>query len=160
VRLSGPPWAEGGSVYLGLSTRILAVSALTGERQWTADVPCSAGPVMAAELVCGGGPDGTLSALKPRSGAIRWQQRLGGSAITSLATADDVLYAGTADGQIHAVKPADGSVAWRWRGPGTLTRPLVSDGVLFVGSSDGAIYAVNALTGQGPKIPRSTPKSG
>jgi outer membrane protein assembly factor BamB len=135
-----------------------ALNALTGKQRWSAEVPCSTGPVAVAGLVCAGGPDGMLSALDAGSGTIGWQQRAGRSAITALTTAEDMLYAVTAendDSQVHAVKAVNGSAAWRWSAPGTLTRPLVSDGMLFAGSSDGSVYAVDVATGKGPEMPRS-----
>lgn len=148
---AGPPLAEQGSVYLGLSTGLLALNSLTGELRWSAPVRCATGLVVVAGLVCVGGPDGTIAAVDGETGALLRERELGAATVASLVRDETTLYAVTSDGQVCSLSPSDLTVGWRREAAGALAAPLVSDGVLYIGSSDWSVCAISTLTGNGPQ---------
>ncbi len=105
-----------------------------------------------------GDADGTLSALDPTTGAVRWQRKLVERVVSPtltdssplisappLVTADGAIFLGGRDGVVTALGP-DGSVRWRYTTPSDISAPPVLSpaGLIGVGLYDERIIALDA----------------
>ena len=97
----------------------------------------------------GGGPGGSLVAVRASDGATVWSSRLGNGADLLLALAGDVIYFDGNDGQLWAVRASNGTRIWATnvRG-GAVTGPVAAGDVICFGD-DSKLYAVRASNGTG-----------
>jgi len=143
------------------------------------DLDFGAAPVLVerpdgSRLLLAGQKSGTLYALDPDDGALRWQVTLGDGGIVGgiewgFAVDDQRAYVAIAEawekgpgeaGGISAVNLADGSLAWEVPPPrdscagrercntGQLAAVTALPGVVFSGSLDGHLRAYDAATGK------------
>ncbi|CAN5911247.1 hypothetical protein BH23ACT10_BH23ACT10_39510 [soil metagenome] len=101
--------AAGDDLIVATRSSVVAIDADAGTLVWEkrADTPIVTVDGDADTVVLGD-TAGTVRALEPASGRQRWQLALEGQPdLTSLAVADDAVYAGTRDGAVLRVRPAD-----------------------------------------------------
>jgi outer membrane protein assembly factor BamB len=148
-----------------------AFDARSGEELWTRqlerggdDVEIKTTPTVIPQLglVVFGAWSGKVSALDEATGAVRWEQPVGGKLTGSNAylPATHTLFVGSLAGDLLAMDARDGRVLWRREGgAGILSSPAVSgDGRAVVfGASDGRVYAVATQDG---RLIWSTPLDG
>lgn len=87
---------------------------------------------------------GTVTALDPTTGAIKWMHPTSGWVIPGLTVANGLVYAAAED-TIEVLNAATGEVVWEYSTEGVIyAAPTVSGGVLYVASTDGNLYAFSA----------------
>ena len=158
VRLAGtanveaPPMITPNSliVWAASDKNVYGGNSFGGDRwQIAVDAPVVGGPV--------GGSDstvyvptlsGTIYALDPNKGEIKWKRKVanGGIRSTPSLAADGTLYVGSDDGKLYAID-INNSGAEKWNyatGAPVTSSPLVSaNGLIYVGSNDSNIYVLN-----------------
>ena len=158
VRLAGtanveaPPMITPNSliVWAASDKNVYGGNSFGGDRwQIAVDAAVVGGPV--------GGPDstvyvptlsGTIYALEPNKGEIKWKRKVanGGIRSTPSLAADGTLYVGSDDGKLYAID-TNNSGAEKWNyptGAPVTSSPLVSaNGLIYVGSNDSNIYVLN-----------------
>src|SRR5690606_1545510 len=93
--------------------------------------------------------DGTLRALDPGTGALRWQFDAGYGIIAAPAVGGDTVFVASRDGFLHALRLADGTRIWRGPDMRTITAaPLAGDGYVCVQGFYGATTAFDSATGR------------
>ena len=90
------------------------------------------------------------AALDPRTGAVLWQQWLGGFAFAAPAVADGFLYSTSSEGTLTALRTRDGQVA----ATGALGNPSTGAVSLAFGSVLAGTGAGVNLAGRGPRLLR------
>lgn len=128
--------------------RLLALDAVTGERRWRADeVPEYVGTVAATPDTVYAENDGTLYALEPADGAVRWECSLEqGTYVTPVVEGEMVFVAGS-DGLLQAIR-TDGTKEWSRVIAGNQAAPAVAHGTVYVvADSGGTLFALDAATG-------------
>lgn len=136
----------------GAPVELVAVALADGSERWRTPLPAaSRSGVTATEgALYVAGTDGSVSALDPAAGAIRWSVRVGGSIIAPIAATEDrVLVSALGSAQARfslvALDPADGRVLWRYEPPGasTLGSAVAADEELaYLGLEDRTVRAV------------------
>lgn len=107
-----------------------------GSKHWTFDLPyreIGAGPVVTEDIIYLGTGSG-VHALDPGNGE-RWSFDTGDK-VSSLAFADETVFAGTNSDNLYALDATDGAERWSYQlDGGAYPRPVVVDGTVYVGSS-------------------------
>lgn len=87
---------------------------------------------------------GTVNALDPTTGAVKWRHPTQGAVVPALAAANGLVFA-AADDTIEVLDAASGKLLWEYAtGAGIYAAPTVAGGVLYVASNDGYVYAFSA----------------
>jgi polyvinyl alcohol dehydrogenase (cytochrome) len=87
---------------------------------------------------------GTVHALDPSNGAIKWIHPTNGSVIPALAVANGLVVA-AGDDTVEVFNAATGELLWEYATEGTIyAAPTITGGVLYVASTDGFVYAFSA----------------
>jgi outer membrane protein assembly factor BamB len=126
---SAPPaWDAGWLIATTKGGEVLAVRSQDGQVLWTANVaaPVVARPAIGHDRVYLSLEDGHVAALDLRTGALAWQQRLGGRPGAPLVMIDRV-FVGAADRWFYCLSTKDGGRKWRWRHGGLITAPAAVD---------------------------------
>lgn len=152
---SGLAYADG-SLYVtvgdGREGAVHALDARTGNRQWGVDVGAAqAAPVVgeAPASVYVATLEGTLYAIDPASGSVRWRSEASQQPFQRPAVADGVVYAACeSDQALQAVDAADGSTRWTASVGRSLTSPAVCDGTVLVGDGVGRVHWLAAGSGE------------
>lgn len=129
---------------------VAAVDARLGKILWKRKLGAVfSSPALAGALVVVGSDDGSLHALDPDTGAIRWSHRLGGKVRATAAVAGELAVVGDFEGRLAAVRLADGSRAWtRELGQALYSSPCVAGDLCVVGCHDGNVHGVRLATGE------------
>lgn len=145
IELSGnwtPAVGDNGSIYLGggYLYSILPNGGVNWEYPETAFSSPAIGP---DGTIYGATSSGSVCALDPEWGDVRWIFPAGGPVNTSPALgADGAIYFGSDDKHVYALNP-DGSLNWKYE-TGAIVRssPAIgSDGTVYIGSGDNRFYA-------------------
>jgi outer membrane protein assembly factor BamB len=146
--LAGPAAVADGEMFVAQNADLTAFDGATGDLVWdvfiAADVftaPAAADGIL---YLTTSGVDDSVSARLEATGALMWTTPLpNGTAGSSPAVANGVLYTGAEDGSLHAYDIADGTELWASAASTSPVRgsPAVSDGVVYVGADDGTVYA-------------------
>jgi outer membrane protein assembly factor BamB len=92
--------------------------------------------------------DGTLYAVRTKTGRVLWKRKIGNLAASSPAYADGHVFATTLSGRITALNASNGRILWAKNLPSrTESPPLALRGVVYFGSEDGTVYALRAGSG-------------
>ncbi len=124
-------------------------AALIPRWSFSADRPFRADPTRAGELLLAPGTNGTLYALDPADGSLRWTFPTGQPLLSAAAADQKRAYLTDLGGSLWAVGLEDGAPAWRATlgGPAWYAPPLLQDGVLYQGDDSGTLTAVRADDG-------------
>ena len=120
--------------------------------QWTQEIGPGrivAGAAGNGDVVVVGDDGGTLVALDPETGVVRWRRALGVPVLERPALGS-LLYVSTPRGRLLALDPASGAERWRLSLPDTTVRlaaPAVSGDDLAVAGTDGRVRLLDARTG-------------
>lgn len=96
---------------------------------------------------------GTVHALDPTTGAVKWIHPTSGSVLPALAAANGLVVA-AGDDTVEVLNAATGDLLWEYATGGTIYAPTtIAGGVLYVASNDGYLYAFSA----GPYTGNSSP---
>ncbi|MDX2288099.1 MAG: PQQ-binding-like beta-propeller repeat protein [Hyphomicrobiaceae bacterium] len=140
------PAIDNGTVFaVGHAGRMVATSALTGERLWSANIPSINRPWAAGDTVYVADTEGQLIALARQDGSVRWTVRLPGSKTWSGPTlAGGLLWVVSSTGQLIGADAATGRVAHQSEvgGPAYIA-PVVAGGRMFVLRDDAQLVALN-----------------
>ncbi len=161
----GRPLAAGGDICFANSDgRVYAVDATNGKLKWDNHFSTTAvqndAPSLARDpqsgTIYGAAYGGTLNALDPFSGNVRWSTNVGGPLYhaPALGTADGTVVCGTRYGRLLGLSPADGSVKWDLKLGDEISSPPVADarsGNVYATvsgmSREGNFYALDSATG-------------
>ena len=93
--------------------------------------------------------DGSVRAVEPAHGRVRWTARTGGYCHSSPATDGRVLVVGSADGAVHGFDARSGKPLWSFEtgGPVYASAVLVK-GLAVTASGDGRVYGLDLATGR------------
>ena len=87
---------------------------------------------------------GTVRALDPATGAVRWTHVTAGPVIPAVSVANGLVVAAGGD-TVEVLDAASGALLWDDATEGTIyAAPSIADGVLYVASTDGWLYAFSA----------------
>ena len=87
---------------------------------------------------------GTVTALDPSTGAIKWLHPTSGWVIPALAVANGLVFAAAED-TVEVLDASNGQLLWEFATGGYLyAAPTVAGGVLYVASTDGNLFAFSA----------------
>ena len=147
VRSSPALSSDGLAVYVGSDDhRIYALNTVDGHSLWSRDLRDD---VRTSPAVGGDGTiyvsseDGTVFALRPRTGGAlvpdARRRRFSSAAIG----ADNIVYVGCDDDRVRALDGHTGTVLWSYKtGADVKSSPAIgAGGVLYVGSNDDKLYA-------------------
>ncbi len=150
---SAPVVANGAVFITSRNNELIAVRAESGEEAWrfpTASGDASA--VYADETIFVAGSDGSVYALDPDNGSVKWSHALGTETARTPAFADGVLFAGTTDGQLVALDGQTGDERWRFQGDaGLVSSTVIAGGTIYQAIRDSetnALYAIDAADGR------------
>ncbi len=107
-------------------------------------------PLSAAGLVIVADDLGTVRALSPDDGSIRWTTALGAPVYNGMAAHADRIYVSTTRGKHFALEAATGSVLWDYALSDSTVRiaTATADSTTVVfGATDGTVSALDALAG-------------
>jgi len=139
--------------------RLVALDAATHSVRWRLDLPgvSRTGAVVDGGFVAIGTDGGTVVAVDPSTGKVRWTKDVGDCIDVPLAAADGIVYVAArsverAAPQIVALRESDGTNAWAQpyvpRTSSTaIGAPSVVGGTLYVALADATVRAVDAATG-------------
>jgi|GEM_PF-4627971 outer membrane protein assembly factor BamB len=164
--VEAPPMITANSLIVWASTdkNVYGGNSFGGDRwQIAVDAAVVGGPV--------GGPDstvyvptlsGTIFAIDPNKGEIKWKRKVANGGIRSTASLapDGTLYVGSDDGKLYAIDTNNsGAEKWNYSTGAPITSsPLLSgNGLIYIGSNDSNLYVLNSAgqrlaaikTGQG-----------
>lgn len=113
-------------------------------------------PKLYQDLVLLGAGDGTLYALKAKTGKIAWTIKLDGMIRSDIAISDGVLFVGTMQGTVSAYRLANQEKLWSFKTKGNKLFPdgdvqggiSVDHDTVYFGARDGFVYALSKETGQ------------
>jgi outer membrane protein assembly factor BamB len=141
--LTGEPVVADGLLLVPVEDSLTALNAVSGEIEWTYDVPVRGSVVAADGTAYGNGADGETFAVDLASGEAEWHR----STVTSHngpVLAGGLLYVATDDGYVLAFDAATGSERWRRRvAPGLDTGLAVAGGDLVV-AGESRLYTLTA----------------
>jgi len=142
-------WDIGWLITLSRSGVVSAYRAVDGHFLWEYEsgVTPSAAAALAADRVYVPLSDGRILALQVETGALIWEQKLGGAPSDILALVDRV-FVGSADRSFYAIDPRSGRIEWRWRTGGTIVgRPALDDRHVYFVSLDNVLRALDRRHG-------------
>lgn len=153
--ITGDPVVSGGTVYAGTSAgRIIAASAASGERVWTAAEGVVSPMALAGGSLFAVSDRAQLLRLDAATGAVIWRQDLpfyrdprasrreGIYAHFGPVLAGGRLWVASSDGALRGFDPATGVPVANAEIPGgAASRPIVFGDALFVVGRDGALHA-------------------
>lgn len=93
--------------------------------------------------------DGSVRAIDPSGGKVRWTARTKGYCHSSPATDGRIVVVGSADNRVYALDASNGKEKWRFEtgGPVYASAVLVRD-LAVVASGDGRLYGIEVATGK------------
>jgi outer membrane protein assembly factor BamB len=87
---------------------------------------------------------GSVTALDPTTGAVKWIHPTSGWVIPALAVANGLVVAGAED-TVEVLNAATGDLLWEYATDGPLyAPPTIAGGILYIASTDGYVYAFSA----------------
>jgi hypothetical protein len=96
---------------------------------------------------------GSVTALDPTTGAVKWMHPTSGWVIPAIAVANGLVVAGAED-TVEVLSVATGELLWEYATGATIyAPPSIAGGNLYVASTDGYLYAFSA----GPYTGNATP---
>ncbi len=157
--LVAPPLVEGGMVYAsGYLTPLVALDLQTRTVRWRLDAGSAAAALLVdtagGRLLMHPGTDGTLRAVDPVTGDVRWSwDSDSGAALTEPVLTEAGLVVASSGGDLALVDPDDGALLWRRQGErallGLTAAPLVAGRQLLFTTNAGRIHAMIS-----PRAPR------
>ncbi len=131
---------------------IVALDFVAGRRVWALRVgPHDAGLLLEANTLVAAGRDGTIRAIDPADGAIRWQATPDSVAsffATPVALTPDIIAVADDRGRVTALDLATGAVQWTHEvGDPVYETPAAHAGRLFVPTTRGRFVVLDAATG-------------
>lgn len=106
-------------------------------------------PVLADGTLYVGSSDGSVRALDPASGAVRWRATVGAKVAAAVAVAGERLLVGAMDGSVVALARGDGRELWRKTlGAAVASAPVVAGDLAFVGGRDFLLHAYDVRNGR------------
>ncbi len=148
TEVAARPVINGGVVFaVGVSGRLVAVKADSGERLWTHNLSSTQTPYLLGNTLFVVGLDRKLVAFDTSSGEVRWISELPGESRDSWAGpvgAGGRLWLTSSTGTLISVDPSNGQVtSERSIGDETFLSPVVASGLIFVLTDEANLVAFN-----------------
>ena len=139
--------------------QIVAIRAKDGKELWRKEIgsPGSeSSPLIVGDKLIFGCQCGSVYALNPKTGAIRWQTETAGEVKGAVAYNDGVVFGSNYGGEFFAIDAGNGNKKWSTpiiggafgRGGGAYSTPAVAYGRVYVGAFDGRVYSLDEDTGE------------
>jgi outer membrane protein assembly factor BamB len=142
-------WMGGWLVAAANNGDVLCLRANDGHIVWTARVtsPVHGRPALTADRVYVSLEDGRVVALDLATGAVMWEQTLGGMPGPVLAL-DDRIFVGSADKFFYCLDADGGKRKWRWRmGAGIIGVPVLDHQHVYFVALDNVLRALHRWNG-------------
>ena len=142
-------WKAGWLVAAANNGDVLCLRAVDGHLVWTARVtsPVHGRPALTADRVYVSLEDGRVVSHDLSTGAVIWEERLGGTPGPVLAL-DDRIFVGSADKFFYCLDASDGKRKWRWRmGGGIIGEPVLDDRHVYFVALDNVLRALHLWNG-------------
>jgi len=144
-----------GSVYLiDRGGNMAALDLKTGHDRWAGVVelpgPFTASPAVKDDMVVIASQRGTVYALNPNTGGIKWETSFNSNTIFEAINSSPVLtrdkvIVGTDGGSLYILEQSDGRSIWQFRSDSWIwASPAVSHGYVYITSNDGHIYSFSS----------------
>ncbi|BDI32560.1 hypothetical protein CCAX7_46110 [Capsulimonas corticalis] len=150
--VSAPPMMTSPSVVVFASSdnSLYAFNPLTGRNAWSVKLPTD--PTHSPPIYSGNeifvAADEYFFCLTGRTGATRWQTKLGSPVTTPLTYSHSSIFFGTQDNNIISLSDR-GKIQWSTDiGYPTSAAPLLAGDTLFVPTQHGIVYALSASSGK------------
>ncbi len=154
------PAVANGLLYLGSSnSKLYVFNAQTGKLIW-ATPSINNGFSFSSPVIANGrvyvsledpidSSNNMLYAFYTSNGVESWNTDPMQFALSSPASANNLVYVGSHDGQLSAFDAASGKSVWSRKIPGAIiSSPIIANGLVYVGSQDGKIAVFDALSGK------------
>jgi outer membrane protein assembly factor BamB len=145
---TAPPIAQGGWVIASPARRTIALRAGDGTVVWARDNALQRDrATIAGDMLIVPLRTGVVQALDMKTGATRWERRLGGFPAESLVVGDRV-YVGATDKVFYCLKLATGVIDWRIRvGAEIRGTAAADDERVYFAALDNVVRAVDRISG-------------
>jgi len=130
----------------------------TGAADWIRSLPdddepgydtMGAAPVISAEQVYIGSPDGHIYAIDRSTGKENWRFQTDGPVLSTPAVERGILYTGSNDHHLYAIEAETGELKWKFdTGQPVISSPAVQNGLVIIGSRSADLFALDAETGE------------
>lgn len=156
IHAASSPLVDQGEVIVGMTDGfIVSLSAEDGKLKWERKLTTStkfsdvdATPVLGKDAIYVPAYDGSLFALKRKSGDVLWKFEAGGAKNVFLEA--DRIYLPSSDGNIYAISSVNAKLLWKFEvDRGSPTAVARGKRYLFVASSHQYLYAIDSETGKG-----------
>lgn len=138
----GTPAVTDGVIYFGLSGKLFAVNATTGDTQWSIEYAGTPSAV-ANGMVVSSDPEGVVHGFDAATGDERWTFATSAKVQAAALLTRDTAYVAGLDHIVYALDLATGAERWEFELDGAVDYgPSLADGVLFVGTDAGTLYAL------------------
>ena len=124
---------------------LVALDVGTGAIDWTFASPAGGQThlaVLAPQTTYAYAEDGSLSALDPATGAVRWAATTGAAIGSPPALVGNTLYVACDDRTVRALDAGTGDELWRIEVNGKPSAPTIVDGGVFLGTNLGRVVAI------------------
>jgi outer membrane protein assembly factor BamB len=150
----GPEAVQAAAIGLSHATGATSTN-IIGLWKLTVDAAVHASPVIGADgTVYFASYNGTVFAVEPQTGDIRWTHQFSGESSLDGSPAlgpNGVLYIGGNDNQVHALNASNGEVKWSYNMGGpypVISTPSIgTNGLVYVGGRNNNVLALAADTG-------------
>jgi outer membrane protein assembly factor BamB len=142
-------WKAGWLVAAANNGDVLCLRASDGHIVWTARVtsPVHGRPALTADRVYVSLEDGRVVSHDLATGAVIWEQTLGGTPGPVLAL-DDRIFVGSADKFFYCLDANEGKRKWRWRmGAGIIGEPVLDHQHVYFVALDNVLRALHRWNG-------------
>lgn len=117
VAPSGKPVVDGDTIYYAVGSRLNSINLTTGNTKWRFPADGIPGAFRSTPLLVNGlivvvGDNGTVYAVEPGMGTLKWSYSLPGKAIGNPVMAGKYIVISQADNKLVAIDPANGQAAW------------------------------------------------
>jgi eukaryotic-like serine/threonine-protein kinase len=154
---SSSPAVGSGLLFINSFDSLYAFDARNGTLKWRKSIGSSQytsrfspSPVYENGTLYTASFDGSLYAMEPTSGAIKWQfSNPSRKAFASSFTfRNNTIYIGADDSTLYSIDANAGTVKWKRRLGGVVfVRPAVDNGIVYASASNNRAYAINSTSG-------------
>jgi outer membrane protein assembly factor BamB len=128
---------------------LVALRVSDGSIEWTFASPAGGQAhlaVLTGQTTYAYAEDGSVYALDPATGGVRWTATTGGPIGAPPALVGDTLYVACDDWTVRALNANTGAELWRIEVKGRPSAPAVIDGRVFVGTNLGLVVAIRGAS--------------
>lgn len=142
------PAIQGDDVIVRSEKTLIALNKKTGAKKWESNIGrLFLGPSILGDQIFVRHFDGEIRAYALRDGALRWQLKKNGGAVTNLVLFNDVVIYGEEYGNLVALDARTGLEKWRFKTRKRCRNPIVAGTTVYSRCDDHYLYALDAESG-------------